>query len=86
MSGIGANDSIGQQGQLVRKGSWVHIRTNEDKLVRMAFGKSWGHPLQGCLTQALGEQKRETQWGLEGRSDWEQTGAPAPWPEGHQIP
>lgn len=70
MSGIGAHDSIGQQGQLVRKGSWVHIRTNEDKLVRMTFGKGWGHLLQGCLTQALREQKKETQWGLEGLQAW----------------
>lgn len=79
--GTGANDSTGQPGQLVRKGSWVwsgeeqgRIGTHEDKLELSGRDDLWEKLALSaaelpCLTQALEEQKK-TWWGLEELWAW----------------
>ena len=69
MSGIGADDSIDQSRQLIRKGNWVlsekergRTGTHKDKLeVSGRDGLweklAWSAPELSCLTQALGKQE-----------------------------
>ena len=83
MSGVGASVSIGQPGQLVRKGSWMwnaeeqgQTGTCEDKLKLDVRGDLWGRlalsatELQACLAQDLEQLKEEIQRDLEELRAW----------------